>query len=1139
MTFVLLATALAGSARARPDGPPPPVPPEAPIPIFLSTPADRETFWKMLGHPDAVILDGELYRKLRQSAEAAKPAAPVVPAVVESLAVAGEVVGDWARLTAEYRVAMETDGPTWVPIQLDGLTLSEAREGPRDLATRIAEGRAWQVELRGKGEHIVRVGLLAPVRSTAEGRRLDLPIPPVASTRVELVVPQSVLDASTGVNEMVAVVPVEGGTGAKFSARLSPRSRIELAWRERVDSALKLPALLSAQGEIAVDIERGLIRTRSSWFVGSVRGTANQLAIRLDAAEEVLDVEVDGRPVQVETRREGGRQVVFIPLAEPLRPNTNRSLLLTTRRPIASSGTARVTLQGYTFDQAKVQSGAIAIARTGPLFLNPTPGRGLRRIDPRTELPENLRSRADIMLAFEFNDQPFDLNLSVEPAPPRLRVESRSTVTIEPRSARIQTRLDCRTSQGRVFEVQVLLPKGLEFEGAGPPEVVESAQLISLDPKASPVGSVDVPRVLSIVLTPQAREAGEAEAFTIQLKGWCAIDPSGPVALPLFGPVVDSTTGGRFAVVSDRNVSVDLASAGDEPSGFLVDWGSPPSDWTWPVRRPGPELGLLWLRCDSTLETLPLRVTIHPRSIRHESSLTASVDRRGADVVDEVSCEVAFGTLSRLDLALPPEVPARWEVEGVELAGREPLGQDSDGSRRYRLRFARDYADSFRLRIRYRVPFGETPAADRDGRLRLNPIRVLEGTSTGRRVVVSAEPGFDIKSEAKGWSTIVSPDPSSPSEAGLPVRIALAKADEKAGPVTVVVRTGPQLPLPGVVVSRLWIRTIQRPEDDLDTSAYFWAEARTGSMEVGLPAGSRWVRGKVGTTEVGEGQVEVEAPDEYRLRFPASNSSGPILVEIDYIVPASATWGGWPAPKVLGGGVVQQTAWEVQVLGTRAGVGTPSGWTDENEWYCDGLLWRRRPWKNPAELAQWLNGGSTRFPIDNPLESGEQGGNHRYLFSRVGPPTPLRFAVYSRFTLLLLCSGPVLLAGLLVLARRPPPRVIATMLLILAFAVGALVEPNVNISMLQSSALGVGLLLTALAMNWAIERRGHARPNGDPGPIVGPSAIVSSLARAPSVGSDDSTAIRPRPTTPSAISTADHIVLTRPPDELSTSDLNL
>ena len=447
---------------------------------------------------------------------------------------------------------MAGNGPAWVPVGLDGLNLAEAREGSRDLPARVVGGRSWEVELPGPGDHTFEVRLLAPVRSTADGRRVDLPTPLAASTRVEIKVGSKVVDASTGPIEPVAVIPDEAGQGARLVARLSPRGRVELSWRERSDPAVQLPALLSAQGEIAVEVERGVIRTQGSWVVSAIRGAESRLGIGLSPGEEVLDVAVDGRPVLFETRKDGDRSVLVVPLAEPLRTNASRALLINTRRPIASSGTARVAIQGYPFDQARVQTGVLAIARNGPIFVNPTPGRGLRRIDPRTELPESLRVRPNTDLAFEFNDQPFELTMGVEPAPPRLLVENRTTLILDARSARVETRLNCRPSQGRTFELSSLIPEGLEFEGAGPPDVVSSTQLAPLSPDAAA-------RVLTINLTLPAREA---ESFVVVLKGRAALDTSKPVAIPLFQPSADGPAGGRFALVTDRSLSAEFDRGG-------------------------------------------------------------------------------------------------------------------------------------------------------------------------------------------------------------------------------------------------------------------------------------------------------------------------------------------------------------------------------------------------------------------------------------------------------------------------------------------------------------------------------------------------------------------------------------------------
>ena len=221
---------------------------------------------------------------------------------------------------------------------------------------------------------------------------------------------------------------------------------------------------------------------------------------------------------------------------------------------------------------------------------------------------------------------------------------------------------------------------------------------------------------MTIALTPRAREA---DSFELVLKGWSAIDPSRPIAIPLFRPTADSSSAGRFAVLSDRNISIEPAStAGEEPPKFRVDWGSPPVDWIWPTRKPTADQGLVWLRSESNPETLPIRATVRPRTIRLESTLTALVDRKGAEVVDEVSGEVSFGTLSRLDVAIPRDLPARLDIEGVEVASRDLLETEADGTRRYRLRFAREYADAFRIRFRYRQPFAELPADGKEGMLR-------------------------------------------------------------------------------------------------------------------------------------------------------------------------------------------------------------------------------------------------------------------------------------------------------------------------------------------------------------------------------------------------------------------------------------
>ena len=133
------------------------------------------------------------------------------------------------------------------------------------------------------------------------------------------------------------------------------------------------------------------------------------------------------------------------------------------------------------------------------------------------------------------------------------------------------------------------------------------------------------------------------------------------------------------------------------------------------------------------------------------------------------------------------------------------------------------------------------------------------------------------------------------------------------------------------------------------TTAWYRVEAHSGSFVARLPNGAELVRAQVGLDAV---EAEVR-PVGLRLRLPAE-LSGPLLVRLDYRVPAARAGGVWDPPRLLDGGIVQETLWEVNIPWSRAVVGTPSGWVDENRWYWADYVWKRRPGLDPeARVAMW------------------------------------------------------------------------------------------------------------------------------------------------------------------------------------------
>ncbi|MBV8555200.1 MAG: hypothetical protein JO116_06530 [Planctomycetaceae bacterium] len=1118
---VLLATA-AHAGTDPPAGPDEsPTSESSPIYVFLNAPADLDAFWKMLKDPDFVLLrGGELRRRLDRAGAGPVPdSSGAWAVVVGSVAVDGETSGDDADLAIEYGVQLGVTEPTWVPIRLDNQMVIEAREADRELPLRVVAGGGWQVELRGAGAHRVRVRAKLPLKATAEGHRLEFAIPEAASTRFRLDVAEQVVGVAAG-GEPVDRAPmtIKGRAATRLSAHLSPRSRLELSWQVESEPSARLGPLLSLRGEIAVDIDPGSFRTRSSWTVHSVRGATRRLEFRIDPEDDVLELKLDDQPVPATIERLEVATLMTISLPEPLRPGAPKRLIMTTKRPLATKSAARPAFNGFPLTNAQEQSGVIGIAQGGDLWISGAAGRGLRRVDPRTELPAELRGRPGTALAYRFVDQPFELALRVDLSPPLVRTDARTTVSLDARRARVETwlQLHDQAAHGRPFDLVIGLPRGLELESVGPRDVV------AMSAEAPEGEAAEGLRRLTVRLTPRAQQAGE---IPLHLIGRQAIDPARPVGVALFRPRGTLSEGGRIAVLTDRDLTVDLAGPGDGVGGaeaFRPALQGPPADWPWPADRIPAGPPALWLRHDGDPAALPLRVTVHPRAVSHATTLLVQVGRGEVEVRQETECAVHFGALDHLDIESPAALQDRWEVDEGEVARPEDLGTAPEGRRRFRLRFAKPVADRVRLKFRFRLRPAPPREPEHPVEVAIPWLRVVEGASAPMRVQVSSDPGIDLDGGGPGWARTDAEGSATAGEAEPIVRYTLV-GDEAGAPPKLVATTHPLTALPSLLASRALLRTIQSPEGELRTSASYWVEAHRSTLSVALPPGSRWVRARIG----GEAISRVETLPRsagYRFRFPPQTAAGGVLVELEYRVPGPLATTTWIPPQLLDDGLVQETLWEVRIPWNRALVGVPPGWTDENRWYWDRYVWKRRPWMGAAALTAWVGGATPRAPRSDGPDGGV-GDDHSYLFGRSGQPDDLRLTIASRAGLVAVCSGPVLGLGVLLLFWRPPLRIVWAAVLALVLTVAVAVQPSVTLLAIQSSVVGVGFTLLAVVMQRLVERRRRSasavfgRPSSMAIPPVG-----SMFRRAVGVGSDDPTELRARPVS----SSADH-----PPNNLS------
>ena len=185
------------------------------------------------------------------------------------------VAGGSADLEVEYLIALRGAGRS-VGADPAGPRESQesARRGARDLSLRGGERGEWQVSLTGEGEHRIRVDLRATV--TAElvaGEALDCHSR-AQSTRVELNFAGHESDVVIGTDEDFGMTELGQGKGLLLAAHLSPRSKLEVSFSDNAKDLSQAQPLLTAQVEIAIDIDAQQMRTRSSWSIRCLRGIA-------------------------------------------------------------------------------------------------------------------------------------------------------------------------------------------------------------------------------------------------------------------------------------------------------------------------------------------------------------------------------------------------------------------------------------------------------------------------------------------------------------------------------------------------------------------------------------------------------------------------------------------------------------------------------------------------------------------------------------------------------------------------------------------------------------------------------------------------------------------------------------------------
>ncbi len=1090
--------------------------------IILNSPRDLNELWQKIESPDLLVIRPDQAGAVGpRNGRAGDPGdSGPSPWAVQSIEVKGPVAVEYADLKASMTIVLKGSEAVWVPIRLDDQRVRSAQEGSRELLLRMGERKEWQVQLSGPGEHRIQVKFLASVRTDPAKKWLSVPIPEAASTRVEL----DFLDRESGIvvgsNEDFGLKDLGEGKPRRLLAHLSPRSKLEVSWAVGEGSGAGSSPLLTAQGEIAVDIDADQMRTRSSWMIRCIRGMTRSLELRINDEDELTELLVDDQSTEGGLERGAGKLTVR--LGDVLRPGQAKRVVMRTRRSFKNPALQKGSFSGFPVTGAKEQTGFIGVIQSPNLWVDPVLARGARQIDPR-ELPTDLRARPSTNLAFEFREQPFQLDFLVEPLPPLVKADSKTSFWIDSERARSETTIDFSWVRGRLFDLELSIPASVQIVSIGPPAVVELSSQSGEEPRAvgAGVGAGEPARKLKIRLTPSARDQNKV---TVKVQGLEPVPPAGLAKLGLITPLHATSVAASYELVAESGLVLEL----EDESGRIRRSNEPAAQVARSGTREGPSPGLsgdggfspLLLSSDGIANELPVRITRHARTVTHDAEISAQVSRRSIEVIQQTNLAVHFGELGSLEIRVPAAIADRWELIDKEIVERLELGRDPSGSRRYRLSFERPVLDKRTLQFRYRLPLVPNLDARQSREIVLPGIMVKEGTAGPTKVGLSLGAEIVLEASDPSWLRVAEDVIPQASDKG-PVQTFIQEVPDGAlHPFSFKVVACETVPMPPVLVPRLLIKTTLAEDGSRDRVGC-WVESHGTDLAFSIPAGARWLGARVDGRIIE--QVDYDpAHFQYRLRFPSDLGSRPALVEFEYQTSGQGSNRRLQAPRLLEGGVVLQSIWEVRVDGNHAILGVPRDWFDENRWYWDGYVSKQGPARSGASLRGWLVGAAltpSLSAIDD-VEESRFDESHRsvFVFSRSGDPVALVIWVVARSSLVAVCSGATLFLGFLAIFSRARFRTIWLGLAVLGLVAGMFLQPSVLFLILQSAVIGLALTLLGLVIRSLIERsRGVRVPSRDSSLLTVRPAGDSSLDRSSSVGSDDSTAIRVRVPSPSTM----------------------
>jgi hypothetical protein len=561
--------------------------------------------------------------------------------LVRAASYTGRLGSDRLDLQIEFELENPAEGPATCTLPLPGLLVQSAELDGRPCTLR-PEGDGLAVEIRDTGGHRLRLAGVVPIAGPADAGAVELVIPPVPASRLDLEAPPDVtveLQPPAPHMTLDATAP-----SRRLQADLGAIARLPLNWR-RGESK---PAALRADSASVFSWSRAAqkLHTRCNVHVDS--GSVTRLALDLDprlVLEQVAAPNLAGYRLRPEAAQ------LLLEFERPVTKQVGFALqfLLREQPPTGPSGSEdKRDKQRLTIPQARVAGAQPGVrlfairAEAGGAVQVPE-GQGVSEATAEEFQSAwgdaAFGSAATVFRRLDEAAGSLDVVVIAAGSEPRLRAETE--IEVQAGRSELVAQLFAAAPSGVGFRHELLLPAGLK------PSRVQSA-----------VGThwkvVATDRLLWF-----GSGSDELEPF-IKIEGWVPLSPA-PSPLPLVRPAPPCGLAGQLTIRSGPNLDVHLV----EPRGLSRT--HTPDD----AAADGEARAGLVYRIDSADCAATLVTTRRSPSVSATVATRVLLNDEGVDWITVIDYEIADGSVDALELRVPGDtgLPIQFHADDIRRRG--------------------------------------------------------------------------------------------------------------------------------------------------------------------------------------------------------------------------------------------------------------------------------------------------------------------------------------------------------------------------------------------------------------------------------------------------------------------------------------